>query len=93
MPSPQRVDRYGRPLPELTPASTAPTFDATTNKDAQSYLHALVEDACRIVCRRGWHGEVRLGFSVHDGFILRDMRVGVERIRQAPQTEPNHGHP
>lgn len=91
MPAPQRLDRYGRPLPDLTPAGTAPRFDDQPNVDYRTYLYALIDDACRIVCRRGWYGEVRVGFSVQDGVIVNDMRVGVERVRQAPRGETDHG--
>lgn len=87
MPPPLRVDSYGRPLPALADVRDASTWDAPTNQLQRQFLHSLVEDFCRAVCRHGWYGQVTLTVSIQNGIVQRDMRVGLERAHRLPPME------
>lgn len=88
MPTPERrprLDSYGKPLPELADVREQVLYDHATNETQRRLLLALIEDSCRLVLRRGWFGEVRIGVSVVDGVLQPDMRVGLDRIWRAPK--------
>lgn len=80
-----RLDSYGKPLPELAEAHMQVLFDHVTNQAQRHFLHALVEETCRAVLRRGWYGEVQIGFSVVDGILQPDIRAGLQRTWRAPR--------
>lgn len=80
-----RLDAYAKPLPELAEAHEQVLFEHATNQRQRRFLHALVEDTCRAVLRRGWYGEVQIGFSVVDGVLQPDMRSGLDRTWRARQ--------
>lgn len=86
MPHPARYDSYGRLLPDVADVREASTWDEPTNQLQRQFLHSLVEECCRAVCRHGWYGQVTLTVSIQDGMLQRDMRAGLERVhRQAPR--------
>lgn len=83
-----RVDSYGKPLPELADIRRAVTALEPTNQAKLALLHALVEDVCRAVMRRGWYGTVQMHFTVEDGIVQRDVFAGLERRWNQPPEAP-----
>ena len=82
MPQPDRrprLDSYGKPLPELTEARQAITQQEPGNQAKLALLHALVEETCRAVMRRGWYGTVNIRFAVQNGRLEQDFYTSLER--------------
>lgn len=74
-----RFDGYGRPLPELADAREEVLYQSETNQDTRRHLHALIDDYCHQVLRRGTYAEVTLTFDVVDGSIQHGIRSRLTR--------------
>ena len=74
-----RLDRYGRPLPGLTPASRQSLVQSPHNVTMRQYVLTLLEQDYAALFTRGVYAEVTLTFHLVDGTMQADVELSVRR--------------
>lgn len=80
-----RYDAYGRPLPQLSEASRERLHERPFNRQQQRNLVLLLEELHEELLRRGTYADVTLQFSVKDGVLTEEVRLGVVRRVVCPR--------
>ena len=82
-----RLDRYGRPLPGLAPASRQSLVQSPQNVTMRQYVLTLLEQDYADLFQRGVHADVTLTLHLVDGIMQSDVKVSIHRRHRAERED------